>query len=180
MSKQEEPDFKAKRVTRTYCQTIAAAPQKVHALICPVKEAEWLDGWQYDLVYSETGRAEEGCVFTSRSAGEADTIWLITKRDDRRYETEFARITPESRVAKLTIRVRPAGRDRSEVHITYVFTALSEAGNRLVDAFSAENFAKDMQFWEASMNHYLKTGTKLKSADPKNWLRYQFDTDDRA
>ena len=61
-----------------------------------------------------------------------------------------------------------------------MFTALSEAGNRLVDAFSEESFVKDMQFWEASMNHYLKTGTKLKSVSPKNWLKYQIDTDQKA
>jgi hypothetical protein len=61
--------FKAKRVTRNCVQTIKAAPSEVHALICPVKEAEWLDGWDYDLIFSQSGFAEAGCVFISRSEG---------------------------------------------------------------------------------------------------------------
>jgi hypothetical protein len=173
MENQKDQNFKAKRVTRTYCQTIHADPAKVYALICPVKEAEWLDGWQYEMIYSQTGLAEEGCVFKSQNEGEADTIWLITKRDDERLETELARLTPDSRIAKLTIRVQAAGNGQSRVDIQYVFTALNETGNQFIDSFSEENFIKDMQFWEASMNHYLETGQKLKNENYKNWLRYQ-------
>lgn len=175
MENQNDPIFQAKRVTRTYCQTIHADPPAVHALICPVREAEWLDGWRYDLLYSATGLIEEGCVFTSRNEGEADTIWLVTQRDDDRYLTTFVRLTPGSRVGRLTICIRPAGPQRSSVAITYVFTALNEAGNRFVENFTQTNFAKDMQFWEASMNHYLKTGKKLENENYKNWLRYQKD-----
>jgi hypothetical protein len=136
--------FKAKRVTRNCVQTIKAAPSEVHALICPVKEAEWLDGWDYDLIFSQSGFAEAGCVFISRSEGEKETIWLITKRDDRNYETEFARITPESRVACLKVRIEDGGKHISRMHIAYTFTALTEEGNQFIDNFTEENFVKDM------------------------------------
>ena len=36
-----------------------------------------------------------------------------------------------------------------------------EAGNEFIEAFTQENFEAGMQFWEASMNHYLETGKKL-------------------
>ena len=75
------PSFKAKHITRSYEQTINADPARVFDLLCPVKEAEWLDGWDYTLLHSESGLAEEGCVFLSRQEGEKDTIWMITKRD---------------------------------------------------------------------------------------------------
>lgn len=51
MNPTELSSFKAKRVTRSFVQTIYAEPVKVHSLICPVKEAEWLDGWDYDLIF---------------------------------------------------------------------------------------------------------------------------------
>jgi hypothetical protein len=168
-----QPDFKAKRVARNYVQTIRAQPSVVHSLICPVKEAEWLDGWDYQLIFSHSGFAEKGCVFTSRSAGEKDTIWLITKRDDAARETVFARITPESRVAEVTVRIKDAGRQASRVHITYTITALTEAGNRFIENFTQDNFEKDMKFWEATMNHYLATGKALPQSDPENWLNYE-------
>lgn len=171
MNTPKQSRFKAKRVTRNYIQTIHAQPARIHALICPVKEAEWLDGWDYDLIFSQSGFAEKGCVFVSRSAGE-HTIWLITKRDDAACETVFARITPDSRVAEVTVRIEDGGAQTSRVHITYTITALNEEGNRFIENFTEENFVKDMKFWEATMNHYLETGKALPSNDPEHWLKY--------
>ena len=153
--------FKAKRVKRSYQQRIVAPPEVVFPLLCPVREAEWLHGWQYELIYSNSGVAEEGCVFTSSSEGEKDTIWIITRRDEDKKEIEFARITPESRVAMLEIAVAPDGGHGSIVNITYTFTALTVAGNDLLDHFTEENFGKSMAFWEKSMNHFIRTGEKL-------------------
>ena len=155
------PSFRANHVTRSYEQTINADPSSVFELLCPVKEAEWLDGWDYTLLHSESGLAEEGCVFLSRQAGEKDTIWMITKRDVLNREIEFVRATPESRIARLTIGVTEKKKQISKVKITYVITALCEDGNRFLEAFTQENFEAGMKFWEASMNYYLETGKKL-------------------
>jgi hypothetical protein len=173
MNPEKSAVFKAKRVTRNFIQTINAEPSRVHALICPVKEAEWLDGWDYDLIFSHSGFAEEGCVFTSKGEGEKDTIWLMTKRDDQTCKTEFARVTPESRIAYLTVRIEDGGNQTSRMHITYTFTALTEKGNAFIENFTEENFVKDMKFWEATLNHYLETGKALPRPDREHWLKYE-------
>jgi hypothetical protein len=161
MPQKISPSFKAKRITRSYEQAINAAPSKVFDLLCPVKEAEWLDGWDYTLLYSKSGLAEEGCVFLSRQEGEKDTIWMITKRDVQNREIEFVRMTPESRIARLTISVDEKEAMVSKVVITYVITSLCEKGNQFLAAFTEEKFTEAMQFWEKSMNYYLETGDKL-------------------
>jgi hypothetical protein len=152
--------FKAKRSVWRYTQAIEASPETVFPLLCPVREAEWLDGWQYRLIYSESGRAETGCVFSTPGHGEADTVWVITAHDPDHLRVTFARFTPENRVCTLDIRVEEAGGEKSLVHIAYTYTGISEAGNRFVDGFSEEQFMGAVRFWEASMNHYLKTGKK--------------------
>ena len=116
--------FKAKHVTRSYEQTIHADQDRVFDLLCPVREAEWLDGWDYTLLHSQSGLAEEGCVFLSHQEGENDTIWMITRRDIQNREIEFVRATPESRIARLTISVKAEAANLSTVKITYVITAL--------------------------------------------------------
>jgi len=156
------PSFKAKHVIRSYVQTIRADPTRVFDLLCPVKEAEWLDGWDYSLLHSESGLAEEGCVFLSRQEGEKDTIWMITRRDVTKREIEFVRATPESRIARLTITVDEKTTNVSKVRITYVITALCEEGNKFLEAFTQKNFEGAMKFWETSMNYYLETGEKLR------------------
>ena len=154
--------FAAKQVTRSYIQQIDYPPDAVFPLLCPVREAEWLDGWDYELIYSASGYAEKGCVFVSRHVGEPDTIWLITEHDSENYRVEFARVTPESRVAKVEIGLRENVDGTTSADISYVVTALNEEGNRFVECYTEGGFREGMQWWERSMNHYLKSGEKLR------------------
>jgi hypothetical protein len=48
------------RVTRTYLQKIQAPPEEVFPLLCPVRETEWVRGWDPIVVYSHSGLAEPG------------------------------------------------------------------------------------------------------------------------
>ena len=154
--------FNAKRVTRTYRQKIQGGPEQVFPLLCPVRERDWLHGWDCNMVYSESGLAEAGAVFTTPgSGGEVDTIWLITRRDAGNHVIEFARITPDSRAVKLEFVVTGQEDGNSYVDICYQVTALNESGNRFTTGYSEEKFQKVMQFWEKSMNHYLATGKML-------------------
>jgi hypothetical protein len=57
--------FASRRVAHEYTQTNPAAPERVFPLLCPVREADWIPGWRYKLIYSESGVAELGCVFTT-------------------------------------------------------------------------------------------------------------------
>jgi len=154
--------FVSKRVTRTYRQSIDAPPERVFRLVCPVREAEWLDGWQHTMIHSQSGLVEEGAVFSTPSPGEQDTVWVVTRRDPVKRIVEFARFTPGSRVCLLRIAVRSDRRGRSLVDIAYTYTGITAAGNAFVDGLSEEMFLKAVTFWEASMNHWLKTGQQLR------------------
>ena len=136
--------FTPKRLTRRYTQTIDAAPERVFPLLCPVREAEWLDGWRYTMIRSESGLAEAGAVFTPP-----------------RHIVEFVRFTHQSRVCVLRIAVRPSGERRSLVDVAYTYTSVTPAGNGFIDAATEESFLGAVTFWERSMNHWLATGRRL-------------------
>lgn len=153
--------FEAKRVVRTYTQHIIATPEKVFPLLCPVREMEWLDGWTYEMIYSESGIAEKGCVFKNKLAGDVDTIWVISSYDPPRY-IEFVRITPDAAVVQFDIKLRDNGDGTTDAEITYTFTGLTEAGNAYVESFANEKFIGFMSWWEKAMNHYIQTGEMLK------------------
>ncbi len=155
-------DFTAKRVTRKYKQTINAPPDIVFPLLCPVKESEWLEDWRYKLFYSDSGYAEENCVFASQDPGEDDTIWTVTKRDSVSHEIEFVYFIPGIRVTRLLISVKEESGGKSSVYITYIHTPISEEGNRYTEKHnSQEAFTRQMKHWEDSMNYYLETGRML-------------------
>ena len=155
-------EFKAKRVMSTYRQTINAAPEKVFPLLCPVREAEWLDGWRYNMIYSESGLAEKGAVFSTPFEGEEDTVWIITKHDAKKHEGDFARFTHNSRTCFLTISVKSKDVDTSYVNISYTYTGIMPAGNDFIDGFTEETFLEAVIFWEKAINYFLETGEKLK------------------
>jgi hypothetical protein len=161
MVKKGNSRFKAKRITRKYQQNINGTPEIVFPLLCPVKEAQWLEGWEYRMIYSASGFAEEGCVFATPEDGEDDTVWIITHHDTSNREVDFVRFTPGSRTCVLKITVSPNGRNASIVDIYYSYTGITEEGNFWIGNFTEDVFLEAVKFWERSMNHFLETGEKL-------------------
>lgn len=153
--------FSPKRIKRKYLQTINAPPDEVFPLICPVREAEWLDGWQYTMLFSASGLVEQGAIFSTPGDGEPDTLWVVTRHDVVQRVVEFTRFTPGSRMCVLLIVVAPDGAGRSSVDVEYTYTSLTVVGQQFIDGLTEERFRRDVMFWERSMNHWLKTGERL-------------------
>ena len=160
----KNPKLKVKRIMKTYRQTINASQETIFPLLCPVREAEWLDGWQYTMIYSESGLVEEGAVFSTPREGEPDTVWVVTKHDPDKHVVEFTRFTHQSRTCILKIRVLPQNVESSHVDISYTYTGISSSGNGFIDGLTEEAFRKDMKFWEDAVNHFINTGQQLKRA----------------
>ena len=78
--------FSAKKITRSYRQTIFANPEKVFPLLCPVREADWLDGWQYNMIYSISGLVEKGAVFSTPHHDKNETVWMVTNYDTENWK----------------------------------------------------------------------------------------------
>lgn len=152
---------KPNRVTRTYTQRLVAGPAEVLPLLCPVREADWIEGWDPVVVFSDSGVAEPDCVFVTR-ASPADAIWYVTRHEPGSGFVEMLKITPRVTACKLTIQVR-AIEGGSEATITYAHTSLGEAGDAFVASFTEEHYGQFMRDWEARMNHYLSTGKTLRA-----------------
>lgn len=154
------------RSVRSHAQRIDAPPERVFPLLCPVREAEWLDGWAgaLEMVHSESGLAEEGCVFRTRLPGRPDTVWTITRHDPERRLVEFFRVTDGLVATRLRIEVAAAPNGSSTLLVSYTFTPLGAPGRAFVEANHSEDaFRRDMAWWEASLNHWLRTGEILRT-----------------
>ena len=44
--------------------TLSGSPEQVFPLLCPTREYDWIETWQCELIYSDSGFAEPGCIFT--------------------------------------------------------------------------------------------------------------------
>ena len=152
---------KPNRVTRTFTQQLVAGPSEVFPLLCPVREADWIEGWGPSVVYSQSGVAEPDCVFLTE-ASQSDAIWYITRHEPDNGFVEMIKIAPAVTACKLTIQLRPVD-GGSEATITYAHTSLGPEGDTLVASFTAEHYTQFMRDWEARINHYLSTGSLLRT-----------------
>ena len=147
------------RASRRYTQRLVGTPAEVFPLLCPVREPDWIDGWDPSLVVSSSGIAEPDCVFTT-AASPADAIWYVTRHEPQAGFIEMLKITPGVTACRLTIRLRAVG-DGSEAVVTYTHTSLGPQGDAFVAAFTEDHYRTFMQDWEARLNHYLRHGSAL-------------------
>lgn len=153
------------RVTKQYRQTIQAAPEQVFPLLCPVREKEWLENWEYQMLYSVSGLAETGCVF-STPEGDTNAVWLIVQHNQASGEITFVKTVPDISITQLDIQVAQIeNRQQSHVDITYCHTGLSAQSDEIIQHITDEMFNKRLKFWEDAMNHYLETGNQLQSTE---------------
>jgi len=152
---------KPNRVTRTYTQRLVAPPSAVFPLLCPVREADWIDGWDPISVIAHSGVAERDCVFVT-AASPNDAVWYITRHEPDNGFVEMLKITPLVTACRLTVQLRPVATG-SEASITYTHTSIGPEGDAFVASFTDEYYRQFMQDWEARINHYLLHGSALRA-----------------
>lgn len=153
------------RVERTYIQKIEAAPAEVFPLLCPVRETEWVDGWEPLAVYSYSGVAEPDCIFVT-GEGQPESYWVITERDPSTWLTRMIKVTPGMTVAKITIVLRQNEDGGTDARVTYLYTALTEEGEDFVRSYSEEYYEEFMRYWEMTLNAYLRPEAAADEALP--------------
>lgn len=153
---------KPNRVRRSYVQQLRGSVERVFPLLCPVREAEWIPGWAPLAVYSESGVAEAGCVFTTAAEG-GPAVWLVDRWRPQDGFVGMLRVTPGLTVCQLEIKLRPAP-GGCTAEIAYAHTSLGPRGDQFVADFTEAHFQAFMQLWELRLNHYLETGTLLADA----------------
>jgi hypothetical protein len=157
------PRFQAERTIKTYAFHLNAPPRTVFPLLCPTREYEWIENWDCGLIYSDSGVAEENCIFTTRFAGQGgDEVWVVSHYEKDR-EIQFVRVNP-LRVIRFSITLTASGDGATTAVWTHVATGLNEQGNEWVRQYTDEAFQQAVKSREEMLNHYLATGEMLRSA----------------
>jgi hypothetical protein len=158
-------DLRPDRITHQYVQTNSGSPEKVFPLLCPVREADWVPGWQYRLIYSKSGVVEADCVFATPNPDGTETVWVVTDYDPSKFRIAFVWVNPGVATAQIRIRLEPEGETRTKAGIRYTYTSLSSKGRTELERYDENWFRKKMTGWEAAINHYLRTGNRIQAAE---------------
>ena len=134
--------FKAKRIARSFTFEVDAPPGVVFPLLCPVREREWLDGWKADVVYSDSGFAENNCIFTTENQLFGEAIYAISRHEPNQGRIEFVIFFPEKCVQKLDIELKPKTGGGTSLTWSRLYTGLSAGGNALIEQITEAAFQK--------------------------------------
>ncbi len=133
--------------------------EDIWPLLCPVREYDWVDGWECELVFSESGYNELGCVFKTDFPSEGGEDTWLTSRFDLLERIEFVRMNA-IRAIHYIITLTP---DRQGTLLTWTqhVSALSEDGKQYVKD-KPVLYKRVMGRLEKQLVHYLNTGEMLK------------------
>lgn len=139
------------------------AAETIWPQLCPTREYDWIETWACELVHSESGYNEYGCVFRTDLPTEGDETW-VTSRFEPHERIEFVRSNTD-RVIHFVIELDPDGEGGTNVKWTHHVTALNAAGIDYIKEKPAA-FKVQMSMLNTMLSHYLRTGEMLKGAGP--------------
>jgi hypothetical protein len=169
MTESKEKYFTAARVSAHFNITVQAEPGAVFALACPKEELKWIDQGQYDMIYSDSGKNENNCIFKEKMSGlfvlnapDIETYWCTTLYDRQLFRFHALLIYGNAAAGKFEFDVTGNGGGNAKADWRLTFTALNENGNRLADEALKDRMTAKLQFLGESAKHYLETGSMLK------------------
>ncbi|MCI5083781.1 MAG: hypothetical protein MRY78_18935 [Saprospiraceae bacterium] len=154
--------FQGKQKVLHFTQVNNGKRPEIFPLLCPVREKDWLDGWEYEMIYSKSGLAEENAVFTTPNEDGQPTVWQIIAYDSENYKIGFLRIRAGYEVVRIHIELTERADELTDCHISYRYTGLSEERNAFIENELESEFRESMKWWEKALNYYLETNTCLK------------------
>ena len=137
-----------------------APPEEVFPLLCPVRELEWIEGWSCTMAYSDSGVAEEDCVFTTDLEDHA--VWVVTAYQPP-SRIEFCIVSDTDVVARLKIRLEATPEGGSRIVWRRIYTAIGESGADRIRALDPEEVRSKMEGLAARLEHFLVHGCRLTS-----------------
>ena len=151
---------KAARVEFEDQWTIAASPEQIFPLLCPVREYDWIEDWRCELVHSVSGFAEEDCIFRTDLQNGRSMTWVVTRYEPPRA-IEFTCFAPESHVMRLFIQLE-AAEGSTRLHWTRRFISLSNDCEVWLHENAKASHAEQMRKLQERLVHYLATGVMLR------------------
>ena len=150
--------FKAARKVIGMRQAFPASAEEVFVLLCPSREADWIPGWDCELVFTESGYAEEHCVFrTDETCVSGPGVWVMNHYEPP-HLLEIARFTPDMVVdLKIVLSENPDGTTNGVWSI--ILTGLNEEGNSLIGQIPENAYEGLLQ----TLVHYLETGEMIEA-----------------
>ncbi len=138
---------------------VQSTPDRIFPLLCPAREYDWVETWKCELIHSDSGFAEQDCVFKTRHE-DVEEVWTVVRYEPDRL-IEFL-VSSKYRVMRYRFTLSPDGQDRTRIDIEQIATSLNREGDHNVED---PHFAFHMKTLEIMLDHYLNTGNMIAGSE---------------
>ena len=105
------------------------APREVvFPLLCPVREYDWIEDWRCQVLYSDSGVAEDDCLFVTDFDGRS--TWVVTAYEPP-ARIEFCIFNEREVVARLKIRLEAAEGGGCRLRWRRIYTRTSSSDSSM-------------------------------------------------
>jgi hypothetical protein len=153
---------KKRRQIEIHKTRFAFPPEEVFRLFCPVREDEWIPGWreQRQIVYTESGFAEQSCVFFTNHQPHLTglAVW-VNNVFQPPTKIQYSAVNNDL-VYQIQADLTPLA-DGCEVTLQRTFTALTPKGEEFLGQMVQDAQKAPPKLFEL-MQHYLRKGKAQK------------------
>jgi MOSC domain-containing protein YiiM len=142
------------RVSRTGVLHVALPVAEAFPFFTPDGERLWVPDWDPEYLHPQSGEQAAGAIFETRHNRE-HTLWLVRRLAPDEAVAEYARITPGSRRGIVRVTAVAAGPQSTRVTVTYDLIAVSDDGDGMLRALTAERFGEMVADWESRIRRCL-------------------------
>lgn len=139
--------FRPKHISRSGVLTVELPFEDTLELFTPEGERRWVDDWRPEYLFRAGGGDEIDTVFRTSHGGE-ETLWIVLDHDREDGTVSYSRITPGSRLGTVAVSVEGIDERSCWVEVTYELTALSDAGNTVLEQHTAKAYRAMLDDWE--------------------------------
>ncbi|MFC2083111.1 hypothetical protein ACFLSG_03635 [Candidatus Bipolaricaulota bacterium] len=146
---------------RTSVVRLEGAVSRIFPLFSPLGEREWAEGWDPTVVWPADEIVRERMVFTVQHGDGPETMWIVSKYDEREAVIEYT-VHESKSVHWIFIRCRAAQDEEStEAEVTYTYVGTNEDARQQNAHHLAYMYKHNLKNWEYAINHYLRTGERI-------------------
>jgi hypothetical protein len=145
---------KRARVETSFDVLVHAPYVQAARLFGPEGERAWAGkDWDPQFVYPQPGHDEQGAVFTIQH-GPFEAVWVVARHDFEARHFQYVYVIAQIMVCTIDVEFTLVDAGTTNVHVTYVRTALSPQGDGRVAAM-AKGDSSAGQEWQAAIDGYL-------------------------
>lgn len=154
-------EFKPERIQRSASFTIHGKIENVFPLFGPIREKEWAEGWEPQILYrSGDVLVEEYMMFETNSPdGSEKYTWVITQYQPEKYLIEYT-VSTRERIWFIRVLCKEQ-KGKTDVIVSYTYTGFTADGHRKNQEALNRMYAHNLIDWQEAINYYLQTGKQL-------------------